>query len=82
MVVPSTLVTERVEAIDRFYAGVDEKVALDFLNQYDVSYIVVGGYERAYYSGLSLAKFETMAGEGLLRVAYQNEGTVIYEVIR
>ena len=58
----------------------DETEAKKFLKKYNVTYIVVGGYEQAYYSPESLAKFQNMVGEGLLTVAYQNDGTIIYQV--
>ncbi|MDW8327214.1 MAG: DUF2298 domain-containing protein, partial [Anaerolineales bacterium] len=41
--------------------------ALDFIQRYDVSYIVVGPQERAYYPPEGLAKFDRLANAGLLR---------------
>ncbi len=37
--------------------------------------------ERSYYPAEGLAKFERMTGEGQLRIAYQNPGVTIYEVV-
>jgi uncharacterized membrane protein len=54
--------------------------ALDFLRAYEVEYIVVGPLERAYYPPGGLAKFEAMAAQGRLSVAYQNPGVTIYKV--
>jgi YYY domain-containing protein len=82
VVVSDTLVTKRVEEIGLFYSTLDEAEALDFLKEYEVSYIVVGLYEMAYYPREGLAKFERMEDLGLLNVAYQNDGVVIYEVVK
>jgi uncharacterized membrane protein len=82
VLLPDRLIWERSNDINSFYMSVDEKQAMDFLKEYDVSYVVVGEYERAYFPPPSLSKFEQMADEGLLKVAYQNEGAVIYEVAR
>ncbi|HLB49408.1 MAG TPA: DUF2298 domain-containing protein [Anaerolineales bacterium] len=82
VLLPDRLIWERSNDINSFYMSVDEKQAMDFLKEYDVSYVVVGEYERAYFPPPSLSKFEQMADQGLLKVAYQNEGAVIYEVVR
>jgi len=54
--------------------------ALDFIQKYDVRYIVVGPLERAYYPPEGLAKFDRLADEGRLTVVYENPGVTIYEV--
>ncbi|MBI3240707.1 MAG: glycosyltransferase family 39 protein [Chloroflexi bacterium] len=82
VVVSDTLVTKRVEDIGLFYSTLDETEAQAFLKKYNVSYIVVGGYELAYYPPESFVKFERMVDAGLLKAAYQNDGVVIYEVVK
>lgn len=82
VVVSDTLVTKRVEEIGLFYSTLDETEAQAFLKKYEVSYIVVGLYEMAYYPREGLAKFEHMVDAGLLNVAYQNDGVVIYQVVK
>jgi uncharacterized membrane protein len=52
------------------------------LRHYDVTYIIVGLYERAHYGTEGLAKFEDMVEMGLLDVAFRTEGSVIYQVNR
>jgi len=47
-----------------------------------VSYVIAGYPERLYYPADGIAKFERMAAEGRLRVAYQNEHVTLYEVVR
>jgi YYY domain-containing protein len=55
---------------------------MDLLHKYDVRYVIVGPLEHAYYPPEGLAKFDQMVAEGLLRVAYRNEGVTIYEVVK
>jgi YYY domain-containing protein len=55
--------------------------AQEILARYDVRYIYVGEYERAYYDPVGLAKFDQMAAQGLLRVVYDAQGVKIYEVV-
>jgi uncharacterized membrane protein len=47
-----------------------------------VKYVVVGNVERAHYAPEGIAKFDALMANGVLQVAYQNEGTTIYEVVR
>jgi YYY domain-containing protein len=81
VVVPDWLVTRRVDDIHNFYSTLDPGLALEFLKKYGVSYVIVGGYEKAYYPPESFMKFEQMVDAGQLTVAYQNERTVIYKVM-
>ena len=60
----------------------DQDLAKSILDRYTVKYIVVGNVERAHYAPEGIAKFDAMAANGALKVAYQNEGTTIYEVVR
>jgi uncharacterized membrane protein len=50
------------------------------LRHYDVSYVVVGDLEHAFYPLASLAKFDEMAGEGKMEVVYQQGKSVVYKV--
>ncbi|MDP6793125.1 MAG: hypothetical protein QF660_03625, partial [Anaerolineales bacterium] len=77
-VTPPDLVTDRVEAVNRFYRDADIKAAMAFLRRYDVRYIVVGGYERVYYPVGGLAKFGRMVDSGLLDIAYDDGNVVVY----
>jgi len=51
------------------------------LDKYNVRYIIVGPLERAYYLPMGLEKFEQMADDGSLQVAFRNEGVTIYKVV-
>jgi YYY domain-containing protein len=77
-VTPPNLITDRVDAVNRFYRETDNNAALAFLRRYDVRYIVVSVYERAYYPGEGLEKFGRMANAGLLDIAYDHGDVVIY----
>jgi YYY domain-containing protein len=78
---PSDEVEERRRAVPAFYNTMDVNSAQAFLQRYGVRYIYVGGYEYAYYDPAGLAKFDTMADLGLVRLVYDSHGTKIYEVL-
>jgi YYY domain-containing protein len=80
VVVPDQLIYARVNDISAFYLTYIERDAVNFLRKYDVTYIVVGEYERAFYPSPSFDKFTVMLKEGLIKVAYSNPGTTIYQV--
>lgn len=76
----STWVEARVAEVGNFYNAVDEEFTNDFLERYDVRYIVVGQLERAAYAAEGIAKFERLNGRYWQEV-YRDGQTVIYEVI-
>jgi uncharacterized membrane protein len=82
----STWVESRVAEVSNFYTTTDVSSARNFLDQYDVKYIIVGQLERAEYNqpGLpmpdGLAKFEEFEGKYWQEV-YRDGNTAIYEVI-
>ena len=78
-VLRSSVVQERVNDVDTFYTTEDMVFVIDFINTHDVSYIVVGQLEQAFYSGPGLEKFRAYQGQ-LWDVVYQVGSTVIYEV--
>jgi uncharacterized membrane protein len=73
-------VEERVREVGEFYSTSDEAWTRQFLSQYQVTYIVVGELEQAYYPPAGLAKFSQMQAEGLLQSVYSAGHTVIYKV--
>ena len=79
-VVNGSWITERIYEIANFYTTTDWQAALDFLRQYQVSYIIVGQQERGLYAGQGLAKFEAANGILWLEV-YRDGETVIYQVL-
>ena len=82
----STWVEARVAEVGNFYTTTDIASARNFLDQYDVKYIVVGQLERAEYNQPNLpmpdglAKFEEFEGKYWQEV-YRDGKTAIYEVI-
>ncbi len=78
-VTPSEWVTERVDEIANFYLTSNQSIASEFIQTYDVQYIIVGQYERALYPGEGLEKFEAF-NQILWQEVYRNQDTVIYEV--
>ena len=73
-------INDRLNEIPVFYQTTRIEDALTFLKKYNVTYIIVGQMERAYYAGDGLLKFETFDGVYWNEV-FRTEGTVIYEVI-
>jgi YYY domain-containing protein len=78
-VLRNNAVQERVNAIDTFYATEDMGFVSAFLEEHDVSYIVVGQLEQAFYPGVGLAKFQLYEGQ-LWDAVYRVGSTIIYQV--
>jgi YYY domain-containing protein len=76
----STWVEDRVVEVGNFYNTADDGFASEFLEKYDVRYIVVGQLERAAYTPEGIAKFERLNGRYWNEV-YHDGATAIYEVI-
>ena len=74
------IVRERARDVATIYGSPSHSRALELLQQYGVSYIVVGDLERAYYDSRGIAKFDSMAEAGSLTLEYANDGTRIYRV--
>ena len=74
-------VEERVAAIADFYNSVETEFTREFLQTYDVKYIIVGQLERAAYTPEGIAKFERFDGTSWEEV-YSDANTVIYEVVQ
>jgi YYY domain-containing protein len=78
---PGGTVESRVEDVGEFYLSTSIDEIQEFLDNYGVSYIIVGQLERALYRGPGLNKFEEL--EGLLwQEVYRDGDTVIYQVIQ
>jgi uncharacterized membrane protein len=78
-------VQARVDEVGMFYNTGDGLLAREFLQKYDVKYIIVGQLERNVYPPLDgladgLAKFEQFDGK-YWREVYHDMDTTIYEVI-
>ena len=69
---------ERASDIRRMYETTDVPELEALLRQYDVEYIVVGELERLYYGDAGIAKFDAMAGEGVIEPVFRNQEATIY----
>jgi len=72
-------VQNRVDEVNKFYLTDDLDFVRKFINKYQVSYIIVGRLEKAFYPGGGLDKFETQAGI-LWDQVFQYDSTVVYKV--
>lgn len=72
-------VQERVDEVDAFYMSRNLQFMRNFLEKYQVEYVVVGQVEQAFYPDADLTKFTQL--EGIFwDVAYQDQDTTIYQV--
>ncbi len=78
-IVSSDWVTNRISDIENFYRTTDLEAAKQFLETYNVSYIIVGQLEAAYYPGPGLKKFAAQNGK-LWTQVYLDQNTAIYAV--
>ena len=73
---PHDWVFERVEGVHEFYQTEDLQWTQDFLQKYDVSYIIIGQLEQAKYPGPGLEKFSDQDGAvvagGISRSRYRD----------
>ncbi|MEK6221141.1 MAG: DUF2298 domain-containing protein, partial [Chloroflexota bacterium] len=51
VVAPPQWIPERKDAILEFYTTTDIQIAIDFIADYDISYIIVGELEKVHYPG-------------------------------
>ncbi len=87
---PGTWVSDRINEINNFYTTTDLQQARQFLEKYNVRYIIVGQQELGKYNSEGpdaflapegLAKFAASEG-ALWHAVYQDADTMIYEVIQ
>lgn len=76
----NNVVQERVDAVNAFYNTESLDIIMDFIEKFDVAYIVVGQLEYAFYPDGGLDKFDRYEGE-LWNEVYRFGNTVIYQVI-
>jgi len=76
----NNIVQERVDAVNAFYFTEDRQYIVDFIEEYDVAYIVLGQLEKIFYPGVGLEKFGVYEGQ-LWEAVYQVGETTIYKVL-
>ncbi len=67
------LIDKRINDVNDFYNNADIPSALQFLDRYQVQYIVLSGLERAYYSAEGIAKFQEMVNQGMLQIVFGDD---------
>jgi len=78
------LIDKRINAMNDFYNTTDMQSAQQFLDKYQVRYVIVGGLERAYYAPEGIDKFSGMVDRGILKPVFGDttpDTTTVYEVI-
>ena len=78
---PPDWVSTRLREINAFYESTSTELAANFLQKYNVEYVVVGQLERITYAGPGLDKFDTLNGE-LWQEIYRQQDTVLYKVTK
>jgi uncharacterized membrane protein len=78
---PPGTVESRQADVHQFYDTTVPERALDILKTYDVKYVILAPYERAYMAPEGLRKFQTMVDRAWLEIVYQDEASTIYRVV-
>lgn len=65
---------------EELWTTTDPARGQQLLAELGVDYVYVGQLERIMYSPEALAKFDRLAEQGVLEVAYRNEGVTIYRM--
>ena len=80
-VMPGMVMDLRIRDAADLFGDMSLVTTQKIIERYNVKYIYVGELEKAYYPAEALAKFDQMVTDGDLRVAHQNPGVTIYEVV-
>ncbi len=78
-ILQNNAVQNRVDEVNKFYLTDDLNFVKQFINKYQVSYIIVGRLEKAFYPGAGLEKFEKLSGV-LWDQVFQYDSTIVYKV--
>jgi YYY domain-containing protein len=76
----SNVVQERVDSVNTFYLTEDPQYVSDFLEEFDIQYVIFGQLEKIFYPGVGLEKFEAYEGQ-LWEAVYRVGETTIYRVL-
>ncbi|MYD11409.1 MAG: hypothetical protein F4X02_15365 [Chloroflexi bacterium] len=71
---------QRERNIHKFYNTESIDVAVDIIHHFDIAYIISSGLEAVHSTPAGLAKFDSMAEQGLLSVSYEVDGGKIFQV--
>ena len=81
LMMPGGTVEARQRDIRYFYSTTDPYQAMDILRRYNVQYVILTPYDRAYMLPEGLPKFTTLVERGMLEPVYQDEASTIYKVV-
>ena len=81
MTMPGGTVEARQLDINYFYNTIDAESAMKILERYNVQYVILAPYERAYMMPEGLPKFDVMAERGWLAPVYDDEYSTVYRVV-
>lgn len=81
MVMPGGTVEQRQNDIRDFYNTSSPEQALDIVEKYNVGYIILTSYERAYMLPEGETKFPTLVARGWLDLVYDEGGAQVYRVV-
>lgn len=81
MTMPGGTVEARQADIKYFYNTTDADYAMDILERYNVQYVILAPYERAYMIAEGLPKFDYMTQRGWLEPVYDDEYSTVYYVV-
>jgi len=77
----SNVVQQRVNDVNTFFNTEDMDFVVDFIDTHNISYIIVGQLEQAFYPGPGLKKFQRYEGD-YWEAVHRVGSTIIYEVIK
>ncbi|HEX9117650.1 MAG TPA: DUF2298 domain-containing protein, partial [Anaerolineae bacterium] len=80
-IVPGAVIDRRINQVRELYTSPDLARTRYLLDEYQVSLIVVGALERAYYGAVAQSKFDQLVQTGYLYVGYDKDGVRIYRVV-
>jgi uncharacterized membrane protein len=80
LAMPAGTVEGRQRDVRYFYSTADPYRAMDILRRYDVQYVILTPYDRAYTLPEGLPKFGFLEARGLLEAVYQDELSTVYKV--
>ncbi len=75
------LVDQRIQNMQTFFNTGDLNTIRELIQQYNISYIVVGRLERAHASPEALTQFEALAATGDLERVFNSGDSVLYHVV-
>ena len=81
MIMPGGTIEARQQDIRVFYNSGSPDRAHEILTRYQVKYVILAPYERAYMLSEGLVKFTTMVELGWLEIVYQDQDSTIYRVV-